>query len=130
MNRIRSQKGAISIGGIILILILLVGGYVGLKMGVPLVRFFQVKEVFRNEVARLKTDSEKNVRETVLKRISEFGIVFKEDRDFEDGLIIITENEYGEKIPAIMEARYDVVVNFVGGYKHIYHFNPRKVSKQ
>jgi len=133
MNILRSEKGALTLGGIIFILIVAVGGYVGLKMAIPLVRNQQAKEVLRNEVERMKQvqkqmASEEEIRNTVHNKLDEIGVkLLPDDRsDYDDGLVIILE----EGKPAVMEAAFKMDVNFIGGYKYTYNFKIRKVAKQ
>jgi len=125
MKYLKSKKGALTLGGLVFILFLVVAGYMGVKMAIPLVRYMQVKEVFRKEVAHLKTASEAEVRKITLNQLREMGLELNPDEDFEDGLRIIRE----EDEPVVMEAEYEHVVNFIGGYKYTYIFKPRKVAK-
>ena len=124
MKYLKSKKGELTIGGIALILVLLVAGYIGTKMAIPLVRYQQVKEIFRKEVAHLKTASVREVRRVTLIQLKEIGIELYPDEDFEDGLRIVKEDEE----PVVMEAAYEHTVYFVGGFKHKYVFYPRKVA--
>lgn len=125
MKYLRSQNGALTLGGLVFILLLVVAGYIGFKMVIPLVRYQQVKEVFRKEVAHLKTASEEEVRKITLNQLADMGVELYPDEDFDDGLRILREE--GE--PVVMEAEYEHVVNFIGGYKYKYVFSPRKVAK-
>ena len=65
MRIIGSQRGAISLGSLIFLLVLGTGIYIAVKMAVPLIRNYQVQELFKNEVIRLKTVSEEDVRNNI-----------------------------------------------------------------
>ncbi|MDT8316890.1 MAG: hypothetical protein RQ824_02725 [bacterium] len=130
MKYFKSQKGALTFGGLVFLIIVVASGYVGIKMGMPLFTNWQVKEIFRNEVERIKVDTEPVVREVVLKRLEEHGVKLLPDKDFEDGLRIFQEDEYNETGPYIMEASYTIDVDFIGGHRYTYKFSPRKVAKK
>ena len=130
MNIIKSQKGAMSLGTLVFLLVVGTSAYVGLKMAYPLVKNFQVKEVFRNEVARLKKDGEERVRYDVNNRLAELGVKLLEQEYYEDGLLIYHLEEDNETSPWVMEGRYNMDVEFLGGYKYTYRFNPKRVAKQ
>ena len=130
MNYFKSQKGALTFGGLIFLVIVVVSGYVGIKMGMPLITNWQVKEIFRNEVERIKVDKEPKVRKVVLERLEEHGVKLLEDKNYEDGLRIFHEDEYNETGPYVMEGSYTIDVDFIGGHRYTYHFNPRKIAKQ
>jgi len=68
MNNLKSQKGELTFGGLVFLIIVVVCGYVGVKMAMPLITNWQVKEIFRNEVERIKVDTEPVVRKVVLTR--------------------------------------------------------------
>lgn len=125
MFRFASQKGAITIGGLIFWLVVGIAGYVGMKMSAPLIKNYQVKELFRNKVAALKTHSEEIVREDTYKKLNELNVKLYVDYEVEDdGLHILLE----EGKPAIMDATFIEEVTFIGGYIYIYSFNPRMES--
>ncbi|MDH3972976.1 MAG: hypothetical protein OEV42_01735 [Deltaproteobacteria bacterium] len=126
MKYLKSNKGELTLGGIVLILVLLAVAYIGVKMAIPLVRYQQVKEIFRKEVAHLKTASVPEVRRVTLIQLNDIRIKLYPDEDFEDGLRIYREEE---EQPYIMEAAYEHVVSFPGGYKYKYVFYPRRVAK-
>ncbi len=126
MNYIKEQKGELTIGAILFIAVVVVGGYVGIKMAIPKVRNYQVKEVFRNEIGRLKVDPEMVVRANVLNKIKELGVSFDPHYESEDGLLIIREE--GE-LP-VMKATFRMEVKFITGHKYTYVFHPMKVAKQ
>ena len=65
MKLIRSQKGSLSLGGLLSWIVVAAGVYVGIMMALPQVRNYQVKELFRTEVNRLKVASEGEVRKLV-----------------------------------------------------------------
>ena len=130
MKYINSQKGELTFGGLVFLIIVVVAGYVGIKMAMPLITNWQVKEIFRNEVERVKVDSEPVVRKVVLERLKEHGVKLIEDRNYDDGLRIYQEDEYNETGPFIMEGSFIVDVDFIGGYRYTYRFNPKKVAKK
>ena len=130
MKYFNSQKGALTFGGLIFLIIVVVSGYVGIKMAMPLITNWQVKEIFRNEVERIKVDKEPKIRKVVLARLEEHGVTLLEDKNYEDGLRIFHEDEYNETGPYVMEGSYTIDVDFIGGYRYTYHFNPRKIAKQ
>ena len=121
MYRLNSQKGALTLGGIIFLLIIAVGAYIGIKMAMPLIKYAQVKELFRTKVARLKVEATDKVKKEVYEGLKDLEITLHVDYEYEEeGLHIIIE----EGKPAIMKASYSEDVNFPGGYKHSYTFNP------
>ena len=125
MSRFACRKGAITLGGLIFLLIVVMVAYVGMKMSIPLIKNQQVKELFRTKVARLKTESEEKVRKDTYEKLKELKVTLYVDYEVEDdGLHIIIE----EGKPAIMAATFSEEVNFIGGYKYIYTFNPRMES--
>lgn len=130
MKYFKSQKGALSFGGLIFLIVVLLASYVGIKMVLPLITNWQVKEIFRNEVERIKVDKEPVVRKVVLERLKEHGVKLLADRNYDDGLRIFHEDEYNETGPYIMEGSYIIDVDFIGGYRYTYHFSPRKVAKK
>ena len=130
MKYFNSQKGALTFGGLVFLLIVVVSGYAGIKMALPLITNWQVKEIFRNEVERIKVDTEPVIRKVVLERLKEHGVKLIEDKDFEDGLRIFHEDEYNETGPYIMEGSYAINVDFIGGHRYTYKFSPRKVAKK
>ena len=130
MKYFKSQKGALTFGGLVFLILVLSASYVGIKMVMPKFTNWQVKEIFRNEVERIKTAKEEVIRKVVLERLKEKGIKLLEDEKYEDGLRIFHEDEYNETGPYIMEGSYTVDVDFIGGYRYTYHFNPRKVAKK
>ena len=130
MNYLKSQKGTLTLGGLVFLIIVLICSYVGVKMALPLITNWQVKEVFRNEVAHLKTASEEEVRKIVLLRLKELDVSLHIDGYSEDGLSIYHSDEYNDASPYIMEATYYVNVSFLGGHEYTYEFNPMKIAKQ
>ncbi len=130
MRYFKSQKGELTFGGLVFLIIVVAIGYVGIKMAMPLITNWQVKEIFRNEVERIKVDKEPKIRKVVLERLKEHGVKLLEDKDYEDGLRIFHEDEYNETGPYVMEGSYDIDVDFIGGYRYTYRFDPRKVAKQ
>ena len=130
MRYLKSQKGALTFGGLVFLVIIVVSGYVGIKMVMPLITNWQVKEIFRNEVERIKVDTEPVVRKVVLKRLQEHGVKLHEDENYDDGLRIFHEDVYNETGPYIMEGSYTINVDFIGGHRYTYHFNPKKVAKK
>lgn len=130
MKYFNSQKGALTFGGLIFLIIVLLVSYVGIKMAVPLITNWQVKEIFRNEVERIKVDKEPKVRKVVLARLKEHGVKLIEDKEYEDGLRIFHEDEYNETGPYIMEGSYTIDVDFISGHRYTYKFSPRKVAKK
>lgn len=130
MKYFNSQKGALTFGGLVFLIIVVASGYIGIKMAMPLITNWQVKEIFRNEVERIKVDKEPKIRKVVLARLKEHGVKLIEDKDFEDGLRIFHEDEYNETGPYIMEGSYAINVDFIGGHRYTYNFSPRKVAKK
>jgi hypothetical protein len=116
MDTLRSQRGALSLGSLIFLIILGTAVYVGIKMASPWIRFYQVQELFKDQVVRLKVASEDEVRDAINKKLAELEVTLSEE-----GLSIIRE----EGKPPVIEATYQVDVQFVGGYKYTYTFHPR-----
>lgn len=116
MNIMKCQKGGLSLGNIIFLLILGAAIYVGAMMAVPWINFYQVEELFKNQVVRLKVASEEEVRAAIDLKLKELEVTLPDD-----GLEVVREEG---KQPTI-EATYKVDVNFIGGYKYTYVFKPR-----
>jgi len=115
MRIIGSQRGAISLGSLIFLLVLGTGIYIAVKMAVPLIRNYQVQELFKNEVIRLKTVSEEDVRNNINKKLDEIEVKLSEE-----SFSIIRED--GK--PPRIEARFNIDVDFAGLYKYTYTFHP------
>lgn len=130
MKYFKSQKGALTFGGLIFLSVVLIASYAGIKMAIPLITNWQVKEIFRNEVERIKVGGEPKIRAVVLARLKEHGVTLLGDKNYDDGLRIFHEDEYNETGPYVMEGSYTIDVDFIGGYRYTYHFNPKKVSKK
>ena len=124
MKRLLNHKGSISFGNLVLIVLIVGGGYVGAKIAIPKIRASQVKELFKSEVGRVKRAGEGEVRLNIHRKLREMEITLDPDEDFEDGLRIIEEE--GE--PTVIEATYRVVVKFIGGKTRTYVFHPRAVE--
>lgn len=116
MDSLRSQRGALSLGSLIFLLVIGTGIYIGIKMATPWIRFYQVEELFKEQVVRLKVASEEEVRDAIKKKLTELEVPIPDEE-----ISIIREEE---KPPAI-EATYNVDVDFIGGYKYTYVFKPR-----
>jgi hypothetical protein len=130
MKYFKSQKGALTFGGLIFLIVVLVASYAGIKMALPLVTNWQVKEIFRNEVERIKVDGEPKIREVVLARLKEKGVKLLEDENYDDGLRVFREDEENETGPYVMEGSYIIDVDFIGGHRYTYRFNPKKIAKK
>ncbi|MDO8445513.1 MAG: hypothetical protein Q7T53_05325 [Deltaproteobacteria bacterium] len=116
MNKLKSQKGSFSLGELIFLAVIGISIYIGIMMATPWVRFYQVQELFKNEVIRLKVAPEEEVREAINKKLTELEVPLSID----DVQIIREEG----KAPVI-EGTYQVDVQFIGGYKYTYIFKPR-----
>lgn len=110
-----SQRGAISLQSLIFLVIMGTGIYAGIKMVVPLIRFYQVQELFKVEVVRLKMVSDEDVIKEIKFKLAEIEVPISDD----DWRIIREEG----KAPRI-EGTYVVDVDFAGVYKYRYTFNP------
>ena len=126
MKYLKSERGELTFGGIVVLVIVVAAGYVGVKMAVPKIKNFQTKEVFRNEVGRVKTTQEAELRIAVFNKLKEIGVTLKPDPESEDGLII--RNEEGEL--AVIEATIVMDVNFITGHKYTYVFHPKAIAKK
>lgn len=116
MNRLRpSQSGSISLESLIFLIVVGVGIYVAVMMTAPLIRFYQVQELFRNEVVKLKTISQDDVRGEIKFKLNEIEVAIPDEE-----IIIVFE----EGKPARIEATYSADVDFVGLYKYTYTFHP------
>lgn len=127
MKNLRSEKGEIGFGGMVFWLVVALGGYCAFQMAMPVVKFKQVEELFRTEVASLKVKKVKTVKKETQSRLLEMGIKLyvAEENDWEGLRVRVTKGE-----PAIMEATYMEEVVLPGGfYKHTYTFQPRAESK-
>lgn len=118
MQRMRSQKGSLSTGSIIFLLVVGIAIYIGVKLIIPVIRFNQVEALFKDKVVRLKISSEEEVRPEIDRQLEDLGVSFPEGYD------IIKEQ--GQ--PAVIEGEYQVEVDFAGVYKYTYTFNPRGVA--
>lgn len=116
MNITKSQKGGLSLGGVIFLLIFGTAIYVGVMMAIPWIKFYQVEELFKNQVVRLKVAPEEEVRAAIDLKLKELEVTLSND----DVRIIREEGKQ-----PIIEATYKVDVNFIGGYKYTYLFTPR-----
>lgn len=92
------------------------GIYVGVMMAIPWIKFYQVEELFKNQVVRLKVVSEEEVRAAIDLKLKELEVTLSDD----DVEVI---REAGKQ--PIIEATYKVDVNLIGGYKYTYLFKPR-----
>lgn len=117
MKNFRSERGAITIGGIILMIILAICIYVGFKMGSPIVENFQVKKMFRFEATRLKNTDKDEVMSSVEKKLKDMKIKIEEDT------LEIVFTDRGAGMPYIKAEYYRRVV-FPKGYTYTYHFKP------
>ncbi len=120
-----NQRGALTLGGLIFLLIIAAAVYVGIKMSVPLIKNQQVKELFRTKVARLKVESEDLIRQETYEKLKELNVILYVNEEVEDDGLHITIEE-GK--PALMEAIFFEEVHFIGGYKYTYRFNPKMES--
>lgn len=116
MSKLLSQRGSISFGGLVFLLIVGTGIYVGVMMAIPWIKFYQIEELFKNQVVRLKVASEEEVRAVIDLKLKELEVTL-----LDDGVEVIREE--GKR--PIIEATYKVDVNFIGGYKYTYVFKPR-----
>lgn len=116
MKKFDNQKGALSFGSILFIAFIGIAIFVGVKLLVPVVRFYQVEALFKDKVVRLKVAKEEEVRAEVDKQLVELGVTFPED-----GYRVIQED--GK--PAVIEGEYKVVVDFAGVYQYKLDFKPR-----
>lgn len=116
MDSLRSQRGALSLGSLIFLLVIGTGIYIGIKMATPWIRFYQVEELFKEQVVRLKVASEEEVRDAIKKKLTELEVPIPDEE-----ISIIRE----EGKPPAIEATYNVDVDFIGGYKYTYVFKPR-----
>lgn len=91
------------------------GIYAGIKMVVPLIRFYQVQELFKVEVVRLKMVSDEDLIKEIKFKLAEIDVPISDD----DWSIIREEGK-----PPRIEATYNVDVDFGGLYKYRYTFNP------
>ena len=115
MKSLRSQRGSLSLGSIIFLLVIGIGIYVAVKMAVPVIRYYQVEALFQDKVVRLKIASEDEVRPEIDRQLEDLGVSFPEGYD------IIKE----QGKPAVIEGEYQVVVDFAGIYEYTYTFHPR-----
>ncbi|MBE9535788.1 MAG: hypothetical protein IMF07_01295 [Proteobacteria bacterium] len=127
MKILRSEKGEMGLGDMVFWLVVAVGGYCAFQMAMPWVKFKQVEELFRNEIASMKVKKVKTVKKETHARLEEMGVKLyvAEENDWEGLRIKVTRGE-----PAVMEATYMEEVVLPGGlYRHTYTFHPRAESK-
>ncbi len=126
MKILRSEKGEIGLGRMLFWLVVVIVGYCAFLMAMPWVKYNQVEELFRNEVASLKVAHLEDVKKETYAKIEDMGIKLYvgEDNDWEGLRITITRGK-----PAVMEAKYMDEVLLPGGFKHVYTFHPRSESK-
>lgn len=115
MNKLKSQKGSFSLGELIFLAIIGIVIYVGIKMAVPVIRYYQVESLFKDKVVRLKISTEEEVRPEIDRQLQDLGVTFPE------GYNIIKE----EGKPAVIEGEYQVDVDLAGVYKYTYTFHPK-----
>jgi hypothetical protein len=126
MKILRSEKGEIGLGRMLFWLVVVIVGYCAFLMAMPWVKYKQVEELFRNEVASLKVAHLEDVKKETYAKIEDMGIKLYvgEDNDWEGLRITITRGK-----PAVMEAKYTEEVLLPGGFKHVYTFHLRSESK-
>jgi len=126
MKILRSEKGEMGPGRVLFWLVLAFGGYIAFQMAMPWVKYKQVEELFRNEVASLKVKDIETVKKETYDRLEEMGIKLyvAEENNWEGLRVKIKRGE-----PAVMEATYMCEVLLPGGFKHLYTFHPRSESK-
>lgn len=117
MGGLKSQKGSLSLGSLIFLLIAGIGIYVGLMLAFPWVRFYQVEQLFKDQAIRLKVAPEEEVSANINQKLKELNVTISD----EEGIRIIRAEG---KSPAI-EATYREDVQFIGGYIYTYVFKPR-----
>lgn len=116
MGGLKSQKGFLSLGSLIFLLIVGSGIYVGIKMTLPWIRFYQIEELFKEQVVRLKVASEDEVKGAIKLKLEQLEVPLS----IEDVRVIREEGK-----PAVIEGTYKADVEFIGGYKYTYIFKPR-----
>ncbi len=127
MKILRSEKGEMGFSGFLFWLVVAIAGYSAFLMAMPWVKFKQVEELFRNEVASLKVAHLEDVKKETYTKVEDMGVILYvgEDNNWEGLHITIRRGK-----PAIMEAKYMEEVVLPGGfYKHTYTFHPRAESK-
>jgi hypothetical protein len=104
--------------GVILLLLVLVGIYLGVKL-VPLyVRDFQVANAFDDEARRAHMASDEEIRRAIFAKVRDIGLgEILEERD-----IVVERNARAGRISVY--ASYEVEVELVGGKVLTLHFEP------
>jgi len=126
MKNLRSEKGEFGLGSLLFWLVVAIGGYCAFQLAMPWVKYKQVEELFRTEVAALKVRKVEAVKTETYARLEEMGVkLYVAEENNWEGLRITTRR--GE--PAVMEATYMDEVILPGGFKHLYTFHPRSESK-
>lgn len=116
MNKHISQRGSISFGSLVFLLVIGTGIYIGVMMAIPWIKLYQIEELFKVQVVRLKIASEDEVKGAIKLKLEQLEVPLS----IEDVQIIREEGK-----PAVIEGMYKLDVNFVGGYKYTYTFKPR-----
>lgn len=116
MNKHVSQRGSISFGSLVFLLVIGTGIYIGVMMAIPWIKLYQIEELFKVQVVRLKIASEDEVKGAIKIKLEQLEVPLS----IEDVQIIREEGK-----PAVIEGMYKLDVNFVGGYKYTYTFKPR-----
>ncbi|MEK6725124.1 MAG: hypothetical protein AABY54_01030 [Deltaproteobacteria bacterium] len=116
MGRLKSQRGSFSLGSLIFIAVIGTGIYVGIMMGIPWIKFYEVEQLFKDQAIRLKIAQEEEVKGAIKAKLASIDVPLSIDD------VQITREE-GK--PAVIKGTYKTDVDFAGVYKYTYIFKPR-----
>jgi len=120
MNEASAGRRPAGIGpvGVILLVLVVIGIYLGVKLVPAYVRDFQVANAFDDEARRAHLASDEEIRRAILAKVRDFGLGdVLEERD-----IVVERDAKAGRISVY--ASYDVEVELVGGKVLTLHFEP------
>ena len=116
MGRLKSQRGGISLGSLIFLAVIGTGIYVGIMMAIPWIKFYEVEQLFKDQVVRLRVAPNEEVMGAIKAKLESIDVPLSID-----DIQIISED--GK--PPVIEGKYKLDVDFAGVYKYTYIFKPR-----
>jgi hypothetical protein len=112
------RRAGIGPVGVILLLLVGVGIYLGVKLVPPYVRDFQVANAFDDEARRAHIASDEEIRRAIVAKVRDMGLgAVLEETD-----IVVERDAQARRISVY--AAYDVEVELVGGKVLTLHFEP------
>jgi hypothetical protein len=113
--------------GVVVLLLLLGGAYVGVKLTPPYLRDFQLANAFDDEARRAHLASDDEIRRAIYRKAVDIGL----DDHLQERDIRIERDPVARRIAVY--AAYDVEVELIGGKVVTLHFEPevdREIRRQ